>query len=101
MNPFVIEVFGVIFRWALTGLGAYLVAHHVLSPDQESTFNEHAMTYLLSHVVIWAPVASGLALSIWTKYKSRIKFLTALEARPGTSESEVKQTVANGMGATL
>lgn len=101
MNPFVLELLGVAFRWLVTSIGAYLVAHHMLQPDQEATFRDHAMTYLLGHVVIWAPLVSGLLLSIWTKYRSRIKFLTALESRPGTSEAEVKEIVKNGMGATL
>jgi hypothetical protein len=101
MDPFVVEVLGVAFRWLVTSLGAYLVAHHMLSPDQEVTFRDHALTYLADHAVMWGPLLGGLVLGIWTKYRSRIKFLTALEARQGTSEPEVKQTIKNGMGASL
>lgn len=101
MDPFVIELLGVAFRWLVTSLGAYLVAHHLLTPDQESTFRDHALTYLVGHVVIWAPLISGLVLGIWTRYRSRIKFLTALESKAGTSEAAVKQTIRQGMGASL
>lgn len=101
MDPFVVEMLGVAFRWGVTSLGAYLVAHHILSAQQEETFRGHAMTYLIGHVAIWAPMASGLVLGVWAKYRSRIKFLTALQSRPGTSELEIKQTINNGMGATL
>lgn len=98
MSPFELELLGVAFRWALTSLGAYLVAHHVLSPDQEATFSGHAVTYLMEHIAVWAPMVSGLMLGIYAKYRSRIKFLTALES---TSEEQVKAKMSKGMGATL
>lgn len=98
MSPFELELLGVAFRWMLTSLGGYLVAHHVLSPDQEATFRGHAVTYLIEHAAVWAPIVSGLALGIYSKYRSRLKFLTALES---TSEEQVKAKMAKGMGATL
>ena len=38
------------------------------------------------------------AWSLWNHYKNRIKFLTALEAPPGTTEAKVDATIKAGLG---
>lgn len=97
MNPLVVEFLGVVARWLLTSVGAWLVGHHVLTADQ----SEHFATAFAHNAVLAAPMVGGLLLGLWSRYKGRIKFLTALESRPGTSEATVKATIKNGMGASL
>ncbi len=97
MNPVVLEFLAVILRWALASIGSMLVARHVLTPDQSERF---AQAFAHDLALAAVPLA-GLAWALWAKYRSRIKFLTALDARPGTTEREVKETIKNGMGATL
>lgn len=97
MDPLVVEFLGVLFRWALTAAGTWLVGHHVLTSDQSETF----ATAFAHDAVLALPMLSALGLGLWTKYRSRIKFLTGLNARPGSTEADVKATMKSGQGATL
>lgn len=97
MNPIWLEIVGVVARWAMTAFSGYLVTHHILTADQSDRFTQA----VVEHVLLWAPGALALAWGLIARYRSRIKFLTALESRPGTSEAEVKATITNGMGAKV
>jgi hypothetical protein len=41
------------------------------------------------------------AYALWNHYKNRIKFMTALETPPGTTEANVDATIKAGLGATI
>jgi hypothetical protein len=87
MDPLVAEFIGAVLRWLLTSIGAYLVAHHVITADQSDRF----ASALIPHLLLWAPVAGGLVWSLWAKYRSRLKFIAAADAPKGASEDSINQ----------
>lgn len=78
MNPLLIAALGSILRWALAFLAGYLVNAGIWTSDESSQYVGAAALAILT-----------LAWSLWQKYKSRIKFLAALDARAGTSEANL------------
>jgi hypothetical protein len=90
MNPLFAAILGSFIRWGLTILATWLVEHGVWSSGDSATY----VTGLTLGAVT-------LAWSLWSRYKSRIKFLTALELPSGSSEQYVNETIAKGKGATL
>lgn len=88
MSPLAIEFIGVVLRWLLTSLGAYAVAHHVITNDQEARFSDGAFVYLMAHATLWAPVVLSLLWGLWARYKSRLRFIAALELPRGASEAD-------------
>jgi len=97
MTPLLAEFLGALARWALTFLGAALVEHHVITADQNDRFTNA----IVEHVMMAAPLVAALAWSLWAKYRSRIKLLTALESEAGTPEQKVDARIKSGLGATL
>lgn len=90
MDPFLKSLLGSFFRWLFTGAAAWLVSRGVIDAGGSAELLTGAVAAAMT--LTWA---------IWTRYKSRIKFLTALESPVGTSEADVKAKVAAGLGATL
>ena len=90
MNPLFVSIMGSFIRWGLTILAAWLVDHHVWSSGEATSY----VTGLTLGVVT-------LAWALWNRYKSRIKFLTALELPGGSSEQHVNETIAQGKGASV
>ena len=41
------------------------------------------------------------AYALWNHYKNRLKFLTALETPPGTTEAHINEKIKDGLGAKL
>ena len=72
-------------------LGGVLVAHHVITTTQESTF----ITSLVTHAALALPVLGALALTLWQKYKGRLKMLIALQSGVHT-EDQVNAILASG-----
>lgn len=97
MNALVLEFLATLARWLLTSVGGYLIAHHVLTADQSDRFS----SAIVEHLAIWLPGLGALAWSLWAKYRSRVKFLTALQVPAGTSEKSVDARISNGMGAEV
>jgi hypothetical protein len=97
MDPFYRALIGSVVRWLMTSIGSYLVAQHVLAADQ----TDRLTTDVVNHAMMAAPIVVAIAWSVWQKYRSRIKFLTALEVPAGTSERKVDALVKNGAGAAL
>ena len=89
MNPLFQAAIGAILRWFFALGAGYLVEHGIWSQSEASTY-----------VTAAALAAVSLGWSLWAKYHSRIKFLTALEAPAGSSEADVKATIDSGMGAS-
>lgn len=85
MNPLLSQFLGAILRWALTFAGAWFVQKGIITPDQSELFIGGAITALLS-----------LAWVLWLKYKDRLKLVTALDSRAGTTEREVERIVKAG-----
>jgi hypothetical protein len=81
---------GTIVRNGVILLGGWLAAHGLLLGSQTEQ---------------WATVTGAAIVSVlWgisVHYKSRVKFLTAIDVPPGTSEAHVETLIKNGQGATL
>lgn len=97
MSQLLIEFGAALLRWAIASLLAILVDRHILSPHDGDYFGME----FAKHAALVAASVGVLAWSLWAKYRSRIKFLTALEAPSGSTEAGVNTTVERGMGAPL
>jgi hypothetical protein len=97
MDPFYTAILGAIVRALLASLSGYLVSHHVLTAAQTERLTDD----VVQHAMMAAPVVVAIAWSVLAKYRSRIRFLTALQAQPGTPEHVVDARISNGAGATL
>jgi hypothetical protein len=90
MNPLLVEALASIFRWGLALLAGYLVKAGIWDASAAETYVAAAAIALVN-----------LGWSLWQKYRSRIAFLTALDMRSGSTESDVKAVIAAGGGASL
>src|SRR3954463_8528584 len=97
MDPLYASFVGAIARWVVTLVIGFLVAHHIIAVDQTTYFVD-GFTHKL---VVALPLLLPLAWSLWGKYKGRVRFLTALQAAPGTTEYQVNAKIDNGMGASV
>lgn len=87
MNPLLTEALASIIRSILKIGAGYLVAHGVWSQGDATIYVMAAALGLV-----------GLGWSYWTTYAQRQKLLVALTVRPGTTEQEITQRVATGVG---
>lgn len=81
------EFLGAILRALLAGAAGFFVQRGILTQGQSDT--------MLLAFTAWLLVAGW---GIWNKYRSRIKFLTALDS---TTEAEVKAKIAAGDGSPI
>ena len=93
MNPLVIDLLGSLLRWALNGLGMWLVARRVWTEGQASAFANAGAAALV-------PIVLGCALSLgsllWSQIKSytkRLKLVTALALPAGMTELDVEHAI--------
>jgi membrane-associated phospholipid phosphatase len=96
MGVLIESIVASLVRHALAGLSVYLVTHHLLTADQSDAFTKS----LIEHLLMYAPAVVAIGWSVWQKYGSRVKFLTALELPPG-SEAQVERAIARGLAASL
>jgi len=82
MNPLLIEALGSVFRFALTTGAGWLVANDYLTTGG-------------------AAAIVGLGLSLYAKYTSRTKLVTALASPAGTTEAAVEKKIAQGEQAAV
>lgn len=82
MSPLLAQALGSLIRHALTYLAGLLVARGLWTQDEAASY-------------VGAAVAALLALgwSLWSKYKGRLRFLTALQLPQGSTEADVKDAV--------
>lgn len=90
MNPLVVEALGAIVRWVLTFGAGWLVQHGIWTQADAKTYVAAAAMGMIAG-----------AWSLWSKYKGQVKFLTALEATPGTTPAQIDARIANGLGAKV
>ena len=90
MNPILQAALGSILRWALALLAGYLVKAGIWTGSAAETYVAAATLALLA-----------LGWSLWQKYHSRIRFLTALAMPLGATENDVKYQVATGATPAL
>ena len=85
MNPIASDAIGSILRWALALAASYLVEHGIWTQAQATTYVAAAALGLLA-----------LGWSFWSKYRARVKLLTALYLPKGTSENGMNAHIAMG-----
>ena len=91
MSTILIQILMGLAQTALAALGGIFVARHWITGEQETTF----IAWGLTHVALYAPIALGLALTLWNKYRGRVKMLTALQ--PGVhTEDDVNAIIKSG-----
>ena len=87
MNPLLSEALASVVRSVLKIGAGILVSKGVWSQGDATTYVSAAALALV-----------GLGWSYWTTYAQRQKLLVALTVRPGTTEQEITQRVATGVG---
>jgi len=75
VSPLLSAALGSIIRWALALVVPYLVDAGIWTPEESTAYLTGATLAILS-----------LGWSLWQKYRSRLKFLDALDAPAGTPE---------------
>lgn len=95
--PILDAVLGSLVRSALMMITGFLIERHLVSQEIANQFVSDGV----AHVLIAVPAALALAWSVWVKVRGRARFLTALEAAPGTTEEQVKDKVDAGMGVSV
>ncbi len=83
MNPIASAAITSVLRWALAIGAGYLVNHGIWTQADATTYVAAAALGLVA-----------LGLSLWDKYKTRIKLLTALTMPAGTTEDAVDAHIA-------
>ncbi len=89
---FVIDLLGVIVRWAITVFGTWLVHEHIMSAGQADTF----MADLVQHTMLALPAALALVWGLWAKYRSRKTLVTAVANPELRTEAAVKAFEKSG-----
>lgn len=85
MNPIVVEALGAILRWLLTLGAGYLVKAGIWTGSAAETYVAAAAMGLLT-----------LGWSLWQKYKTRSRLLTALWMPHGTTEAQLDVHIGGG-----
>ena len=86
-KQFFVKLVVSLFRHFLTGVGAWFTSNNIGTEGQWDLL----LTGLASLLV-------GSVLIVWSKHAERIKFLTGLKAKPGTTEKQVDKMIAGGQG---
>lgn len=91
MNPILAQILVGLTQWALAAAGGYLVAHHIITATQADSLTKD----LLGHLALALPLLGALALTLWNKYRARVKLLVALQ--PGVhNEDQVNAIIKSG-----
>ncbi len=90
MNPFVEKILGSVIRTLLAGFVPWLIAHGMLSQGDAEQ---------LASLAAGALVAG--AWSMWEKYHSRQKLVTAIATPHPTTEAAVNAQVSAGMSPSV
>jgi hypothetical protein len=90
MQQLIMIMLGSLLRMLLLAASGALIERGVWNQDQIGQI----ATGLAGIIVVgaWA---------LWTHYKSRLKFLTALESPVGTTEADVHAKIKAGLGAPI
>jgi hypothetical protein len=79
MDPMLTAALGSIIRWALSLVVPYLVSAGIWTADEATAYVTGLSLAILS-----------LGWSLWQKYRSRLRFLEALDAPAGTPERWIR-----------
>ena len=85
MNPFLNEILGSIIRTGVAFVLGWFVNHQLITSDQATAWATGITGAVL--ILLW---------SIWQKYRSRQKLLTAMASPAGATERRIEASVAAG-----
>ena len=85
MNPFLNEIFGAVIRTGVAFVLGWLASQMLITADQATDWTASLTGAIL--ILLW---------SVWSKYKSRQKLLTAMASPAGVTEHRVEATVSAG-----
>lgn len=91
MNPLYIAIIGTWVRAGLLLVSVYLVQHHIVTAQQ----SESLTTMWFDQIINSLPAVIALAMSMWDKYHTRVKFLTAIMPSSGNTEAKVDAYMAS------
>lgn len=90
MYQLIVIMLGSLLRMLLLGVFAGLIERGVWTTNQVEQVAVGVAGFIV--VAVYA---------LWKHYTNRIKFLTALETPPGTTEAHVEEKIAAGLGASV
>ena len=90
MNPLVLDIVGAVARWLIQGLGTWMVARHLLTPEQSDTLVSHASEQLM----LALPGVLALGWSVWSKYRARLRQTALNSLPPGATETQIRSQMA-------
>lgn len=93
MDPLVVELVASAVRWLMAVVGGYLVAKHVINADQADRLTSD----IVNHALLALPIVVSLLWSAYAKYRGRLKFIAAVEAPAGTSETEINAAASTAV----
>lgn len=88
-SSWVIDLLGLLARWAVGVLAGVLLSHHVMTEGEIARFSPH-LIYGLTFGF------AALGWMAYRKYKARVELLTGLALPPGSSIDDVKAAVKAG-----
>jgi uncharacterized membrane protein YqjE len=98
MNPMMLELLGAILRYVAGFLLGVMLSHGVITDEQSTRFlNEIAAPT----TVLWVIGMLPLVWSMWQKFRSRQKLLTALASPTTTTEDKIQKTVDLGLAPSI
>ena len=91
MQTILVQILIGLAQITMAAFGGFLVERHIITGVQEQTL----IAWVVNHTIIIAPIIAALALTLWQKYKSRVRMLIALQ--PGVhTENDVNAILASG-----
>lgn len=89
MNPLLQSFLSSLFRWVLTGAGAWFVQKGILDETQVTEMIAGAVLALVA--LLW---------SLWQKYQSKLELFTVAAMQKGTTLEEARKSIAAGVSAS-
>lgn len=77
------NMIGSLVRWLMSGAAGYLIAHGWLTTGQADQ-----LLFTLGLAI------SAIGLSLWQKYRQKLKLFTALEMPAGSTPAQVNEVIA-------
>ena len=91
LNPLVLQIIGSWVRAGLTLVSGFLIQKHIVTAAQ----GESLSTMLIDQITNSIPAIAAIVWSMWHKYASRSKLMTALMLG-GTTEDAVTTHIDSG-----
>lgn len=97
MGVLTAELIGVLARAIFVSIGTVLVQRHVMTGAESDHFATEYSHYLMRAT----PAIGAVIWGVIVRWRSRRKFLTALDVPAGTTEAQVKSMITRGYGTPI